>query len=48
VLVPQPPEWRWMAAGERSPWFPDMPVYRQAISRDWSQALARLRRDLMP
>ena len=48
VLVPQPPEWRWMAAGERSPWFPDMPVYRQAISRDWSQALARLRRNLMP
>jgi Flp pilus assembly protein TadD len=48
VLVPCPAEWRWMDAGERSPWFRDMPIYRQPISRDWSEPLAALQRDLSP
>jgi Flp pilus assembly protein TadD len=48
VLVPQPPEWRWMSDGERSPWFPQMPVYRQPASRNWSEPMERLRRELMP
>ena len=29
VLVPSPPEWRWMAEGMESPWFPGFSVYRQ-------------------
>lgn len=28
VLVPNPAEFRWMAAGSLSPWFPDSKVYR--------------------
>lgn len=28
VLVPSPAEWRWMASGERSPWFPGVEVIR--------------------
>jgi tetratricopeptide (TPR) repeat protein len=39
VLVPQPPEWRWGHAGERSAWFPDMPIYRQALDGDWTAAV---------
>lgn len=46
VLVPFPPEFRWMHAGETVPWFPGFGVYRQGPARDWSQALARLRLDL--
>ena len=46
VLVPYPPEFRWMAAGERSPWFPGFGVYRQRPDRRWDDALARLRSDL--
>jgi len=46
VLVPWPPEWRWMHAPERSPWFPAMPLYRQSRGGDWAPALARLRDDL--
>ena len=46
VLVPQPPEWRWMAAGDESPWFPGFRVYRQNPDGDWNEALARLARDL--
>ena len=47
VLVPYPPEWRWMEAGDESPWFPGFKVYRQSIARSWSEALARLRTDLL-
>ena len=42
VLVPYPPEWRWLAGGERSPWFAAWPVYRQAPNGDWAPALERL------
>ena len=45
VLVPFPPEWRWMQ-GERSLWFPDMPVYRQERSGSWQAAFASLAADL--
>ncbi len=46
VLIPAPPDFRWMAEGEESPWFPGMPLYRQNESRDWTDALADLKRDL--
>ena len=46
VLVPFPPEWRWLRREDRSPWFPDFPVYRQPVSHDWGAPLAALRQDL--
>lgn len=46
VLVPMPQEWRWQSEGTRSPWYPGFTVYRQAPSRSWDDALARLRGDL--
>ena len=46
VLVPHPPEWRWMTAGERSPWYPSCNTYRQPLDLFWSQAFVNLRRDL--
>jgi tetratricopeptide (TPR) repeat protein len=46
VLVPYPPEFRWMAAGDGSPWFPGTGVYRQRADRSWDEALARLAADL--
>ena len=46
VAVPFPPEWRWMEAGDTSPWFPRARVYRQSADGDWSAALTRLARDL--
>ena len=45
VLVPFPPEWRWMAQGD-SPWFPAMRTYRQGPDRSWDEALSRLAVDL--
>jgi hypothetical protein len=46
VLVPNPPEFRWMVAGAESPWFPGTVLYRQGIDADWSQALDDLAGDL--
>ena len=45
ILVPFPPEWRWMESGDESPWFPRATVYRQSADGDWSAALARLAAD---
>lgn len=46
VLVPFPPEWRWLPAGAESPWFPGFKIYRQTPQRSWDAALAALARDL--
>jgi hypothetical protein len=46
VLVPCPPDWRWMASGEQSPWFPGFTVYRQNGDGDWSTAMQELQGDL--
>jgi Flp pilus assembly protein TadD len=45
VLVPYPPEWRWVGGGG-SRWFPGFHVYRAAGANDWADALAALERDL--
>jgi tetratricopeptide (TPR) repeat protein len=47
VLVPWPAEWRWLVAGDESPWFPGFRIYRQGPNGDWSNALERLRGDLL-
>ena len=46
VLVRCPAEWRWMARGEESPWFPGFRICRQTPDGDWSIALERLAHDL--
>ena len=46
VLVPCPGEWRWMHAGDGSPWFPGTRIHRQTVEGDWEPALAALARDL--
>jgi tetratricopeptide (TPR) repeat protein len=47
VLVMRWPEWRWTATGENSPWFPGSRLYRQLPEGNWSDALDRLRQDLL-
>ncbi|MEO7726654.1 MAG: tetratricopeptide repeat protein [Burkholderiales bacterium] len=47
VLVPSPPDWRWMMNNApRSPWFPDFSIYRQSLNGDWSAALRELKANL--
>jgi Flp pilus assembly protein TadD len=46
VLVPYPPDWRWLLEGDRSPWFPGFRVYRETAQLSWTDALAGLSRAL--
>jgi hypothetical protein len=46
VLMPHPPEFRWMADGDESPWFPGTRIYRQTAAGDWACALTRLKKEL--
>jgi tetratricopeptide (TPR) repeat protein len=45
VLVPHPSEFRWLARGDRSPWFPEFSLYR-ANRNGWQTAMERLSADL--
>lgn len=38
VIVPRPAEYRWMNAGEVSPWFPGTKIYRQMPDGTWPTA----------
>lgn len=42
VLVPHPAEFRWMASGKASPWFPDFRLHRQDTDGSWERALEEL------
>ena len=46
VLVPMPADWRWMAGGRESPWFPGFSVYRQNYDGSWDDAFTELAADL--
>lgn len=45
VLIPFPPEFRWMDKG-LSPWFPNFSLYRQDKSGSWDNAFEMLTNDL--
>lgn len=39
VLVNRPyQDWRWLAEGDRSPWYPNSTVYRQDLHQGWDSA----------
>jgi tetratricopeptide (TPR) repeat protein len=46
VLVPEPAEWRWMARGAESPWFPGFKLYRESMSEGWEPAIRALAADI--
>jgi hypothetical protein len=35
ALIPFSPDWRWMEKGDRSPWYPQMRLFRQPKLLDW-------------
>ena len=39
VLVPANPEWRYMASGTTSPWYPSARLFRQERLNDWSPVI---------
>jgi Flp pilus assembly protein TadD len=46
VLLPSPPDWRWMLRREDSPWYPAMRLFRQQRALEWDPVIARVRKEL--
>ena len=40
------PDWRWMLAGETTPWYPTMRLSRQARAGDWPEIMGRVAQTL--
>jgi hypothetical protein len=36
-------DWRWMAAGDETPWYPSMRLFRQATPGDWGEVVIKVR-----
>ncbi len=43
LLLPTPPDWRWMLHRSDSPWYPTMRLFRQKRAGDWGEVIAELR-----
>jgi len=43
TLLPRPPDWRWLAEGERSPWYPSMRLFRQEKAGEWRTLVANVK-----
>jgi Flp pilus assembly protein TadD len=46
ILLPFAPDWRWLAAGENSRWYPTARLFRQAELGDWDAVIERAAREL--
>lgn len=46
LSVVSPIDFRWPSSAQQSPWFPNCPIYRQALDGSWQDALSALARDL--
>lgn len=42
VLLPDPPDWRWLTERDDSPWYPTMRLFRQREREGWGPVIARV------
>jgi tetratricopeptide (TPR) repeat protein len=42
LLVPFAADWRWQAAGDTTPWYPTMRLFRQAAAGDWDGVIEQV------
>ena len=46
VLLPFQPDWRWTQDRDRSPWYPEVRLFRQPALGDWERVIAQIRDEL--
>ncbi len=42
VLLPDPPDWRWLLGREDSPWYPTVRLFRQRERGNWPEVIERV------
>lgn len=42
MLIAKRNDWRWLDAGETSPWYPSLRLFRQTEGGDWSSVIAKV------
>jgi hypothetical protein len=40
------PDWRWLARGDTSPWYPTLRLFRQKSFGDWNTVFAEMAAEL--
>ena len=46
ALLMSPPDWRWLLDRDDSPWYPEMRLFRQEKTKDWTGVIDRMARAL--
>jgi hypothetical protein len=46
VMLQHAADWRWMACGTTSPWYPSLRLFRQHVPGDWSGLIEEVRQEL--
>ncbi len=46
IALPHLADWRWQAAGDRTPWYPTARLFRQHSPGDWHSVIARLQAEI--
>src|SRR5712671_2977116 len=47
VLLPYPPDWRWLLDRDDSPWYPSVRLYRQNSEMTWNSVFESVKGDLL-
>lgn len=46
IMLPSPPDWRWLLHRDDSPWYPTARLFRQPAPRQWGPVMARIAEEL--
>jgi tetratricopeptide (TPR) repeat protein len=47
IMIPEPPDWRWMLERDDTPWYPNnMRLFRQPTQGDWDNVIATMTQEL--
>jgi len=46
VLLQRAADWRWMSAGDTSPWYPSLRLFREPDAGGWAALIEQVREEL--